>query len=217
MLSLRICIQMRLRLLKCAGIYGTVKFALSSRKQAVNPIVYAKSNEPDQLSVFDLTTTRLEADCLFDQYEIGRLYSKLQEFKDMAEVEIQWRRARALREYAKIEGKNKKTKESLIREALSAAKYALELDSNHWAAHKWYGIMLGDVSELEGTQQLLESSPQIKHHFEQSINLHHDPTTIYCLGVWHFRFTELPWYKRKAASIYFGVDVPISTYNDALG
>ena len=110
-----------------------------------------------------------------------------------------------------------KQKNQLLYEAMEAAKYALELDDQHWAAHKWVGILLGDIGEIEGTQKLLELSPEIKYHFEKSISLYPDPTTIYCLGVWHFKFAELLWYKRKAAEIYFGVGVPNSTYQTALG
>ena len=73
------------------------------------------------------------------------------------------------------------------------------------------------MAEIEGTQKLLEASPRIKEHFEKSISLHKDPTTIYCLGMWHFKFTELSWYKRQAAALYFSVNVPTSTYEIALG
>ena len=62
------------------------------------------------------------------------------------EADIQWRRARALREFSKINNKiGKKRKSALIYEALEAAEYAVKLDDRNWTAHKWYGIMLGDI------------------------------------------------------------------------
>ena len=52
-------------------------------------------------------------------------------------------------------------------------------------------------------------------HFEESIKIHPDPTTIYCLGVWHFKFSDLPWYQRQAAEIFFA-KVPKSDFETAL-
>ena len=171
-----------------------------------------------RMPVFELTRNTLEADSLFDSCEYGELHSKLDELADEPEVEIQWRRARALREYANIQGAtDARNRATLLRRALSAAEFALSLDGEHWAAHKWYAIMLGDVAELDGNQKLLEVSFKIKEHFERSIQLHPDPTTMYCIGIWHFRFTELSWLKRKAAALYYNVEVPVSSYEVALG
>ena len=54
-----------------------------------------------------------------------------------------------------------------------------------------------------------------QNHFEKSIKIHPDPTTIYCLGVWHYEFSDLPWYQRKAAEIIFA-KVPESDFETAL-
>lgn len=52
-------------------------------------------------------------------------------------------------------------------------------------------------------------------HFEKSIKIHPDPTTIYCLGVWHYKFSDLPWYQRQAAEIIFA-KVPKTDFETAL-
>ena len=129
---------------------------------------------------------------------------------------IYWTSIRAIREFSKSPDKSKQESDKLLLYALDAAKYALELDPDHWAANKWYGILLGDTADIEGIQKLLECSEAIKFHFEKSIENFKDPTTIYCLGMWHFRFTDLPWHRRKLAALYFGVKIPDSTYEDAL-
>lgn len=144
---------------------------------------------------------------------VEKLFEFVSNHKDLDDVEIQWRLARAMREYSiKFPDQAK----DLIPQAYAAAKRAVELDDDNWAAHKWCGILLGDFSELQGTGKFLEASLEIKKHFEESVNQFKDSTTMYCLGMWHFRFTELSWYKRKIAAAYYRVSVPPSSYVEAL-
>ena len=90
--------------------------------------------------------------------------------------------------------------------------------------------MLGKVSAIDGTKQQLIISPKIKvrcvlsfflaklpqEHLEKSIEINeNDPTTIYCLGVWHFEFADLGTMTRKLASTLLAA-VPESDYQTAL-
>ena len=76
-----------------------------------------------------------------------------------------WRMSRALRELSNRE-KNLKVKQKLLEDALKIAELSLDLKHNNWAAHKWIGIILGDLKGLQGTKALLEASPQIKVDIE---------------------------------------------------
>lgn len=69
--------------------------------------------------------------------------------------------SRALRELSNRE-KDLKVKQKLLEDALKIAELSLDLKHNNWAAHKWIGIILGDLGEVKGTKALLEVSPQIK-------------------------------------------------------
>ena len=69
--------------------------------------------------------------------------------------------SRALRELSNRE-KDLKVKQKLLEDALKIAELSLDLKHNNWAAHKWIGIILGDLKGLQGTKALLEVSPQIK-------------------------------------------------------
>ena len=69
--------------------------------------------------------------------------------------------SRALRELSNRK-KDLKVKQKLLEDALKIAELSLDLKHNNWAAHKWIGIILGDLGEVKGTKALLEVSPQIK-------------------------------------------------------
>lgn len=155
-----------------------------------------------------------ECDTLFELGQLSKLIENLRALQSSNDPEIQWRLSRALREKSNSE-KDTKIRIEVLTEALRIAELSLELKENNWAAHKWIGIILGDLKGLEGTKPLLECSPLIKHHFEESIKIHRDPTTIYCLGVWHFKFSDLPWYQRQAAELLFAA-VPKSNFETAL-
>ena len=74
------------------GILGSAKICYEVRKHpsfhGPRPAVLAKTPQNpgnDHISVFDLTSIRLESDTLFENYDIVPLYSKMQELKDVAE------------------------------------------------------------------------------------------------------------------------------------
>ena len=133
---------------------------------------------------------------------VEQLFEFISAYSELDDAGVQWRLARAFREYAlKFPSEAKK----LIPLAYEAAARAVELEPNNWAAHKWMGILLSDFAEQQGTRTLLQESLRIKEHFERSISLHNDSTAMYCLGMWYFQFTEVSWYKRKIAAAYYRV------------
>ena len=78
--------------------------------------------------------------------------------------------SRALRELSNRE-KDLKVKQKLLEDALKIAELSLDLKHNNWAAHKWIGIILGDLKGLQGTKALLEASPQIKVNIQISLEV----------------------------------------------
>ncbi|KAJ3611398.1 hypothetical protein NHX12_021413, partial [Muraenolepis orangiensis] len=80
----------------------------------------------------------------------------------------------------------------------------------------WYGIVLNDCGEYEGSKVKLQNSFIIRKHLERALELNpKDPTTIYILGYWCFYFAELSWSLRKLATVIFGTP-PTSSYQEAL-
>jgi len=155
-------------------------------------------------------------DKLFDEKKIEELHAELTPHSEEKNVDIQWRFARASKDLAEKNQSDKKKYEEYMRMGLKAAETALEADPNSSYSHKWMGIMLGKVSAIDGTKQQLIISPKIKEHLEKSIEINeNDPTTIYCLGVWHFEFADLGTMTRKLASTLLAA-VPESDYETAL-
>jgi len=162
-----------------------------------------------------------------DNYKISlktgsylNLYNMLKN-EESTSSEILWRKARAFRLYALNDAKRDKdlgkTKiNNLLIDAYNFSDLALKNDSSNWAAHKWYGITLGDKAELEGSKSQLLTSISIKEHFEKAIELNgNDATTIHSLGLWHYTFADMSWMMRNLASTIFA-KVPDSSYEEAL-
>lgn len=111
----------------------------------------------------------------------------------------------------------------MIKIAYQAAKEAISGNKlQNCNLHKWYGIIIGEYYS-EDYFQLLKSAEDIKYHFEESIKLSNaDPTVMYCLGMWHFRFAALPEYQRRLFQFYINFIkaesfvIPRSTYETAL-
>ena len=74
---------MHRHLWKCLGVMGT--FHQMRNRNFAPKTVLAKTPEAGNISVFDLTSIKLEADTYYENYEIGRLYSRMEEVRDVAE------------------------------------------------------------------------------------------------------------------------------------
>ncbi|CAG5094407.1 Oidioi.mRNA.OKI2018_I69.XSR.g13529.t1.cds [Oikopleura dioica] len=131
---------------------------------------------------------------------VEQLFEFISAYSELDDAGVQWRLARAFREYAlKFPSEAKK----LIPLAYEAAARAVELEPNNWAAHKWMGILLSDFAEQQGTRTLLQESLRIKSTLS---------------GAYRFITTlpRLSWYKRKIAAAYYRVAVPQASYEEAL-
>ncbi|CAL8311940.1 unnamed protein product [Merluccius merluccius] len=157
-----------------------------------------------------------QADYLHSCAETEKLHQLLQQYKNSDDAEFLWRLARATRDMALVPGLPADQKKTLVYEAFGYAEKALERDDRCFASHKWYGILLSDLSEYKGTKFKLAQSLIIRKHLERATELNpNDPTTIYILGFWCFSFAELSWSLRKLATVIFGTP-PTSSYEEAL-
>jgi len=155
------------------------------------------------------------ADSLYEKSEFIKLYELLSSQKDSKNAEILWRFARAARDYSQLSITSVDDRKTLIYEGYKAAEAAVGLDDSIFACHKWYGIMLSEIGDYEGTKQKIQNSYKIRDHFMKAIDLNkNDPTSHYLLGVWFFTFADLPWFQRKIAATVFA-SPPSCTYEEA--
>ena len=87
---------------------------------------------------------------------------------------------------------------------LDYARKALELDDSRAEGHKWYGILIGKVGELEGTKQKILNSYEVKDHTLKAIELDpEDDGNFHVMGRWHYTLADLSWVERKIAGLIY--------------
>lgn len=59
---------------------------------------------------------------------------------------------------------NSATAKKLIYEAYDLASYALSLEKDNWAVHKWIAILLNSKTTYEGTKVKIKELYNIKNH-----------------------------------------------------
>eukprot|EP00794_Sanderia_malayensis_P019057 gene19057-20971_t len=156
-----------------------------------------------------------QADQLYSDKQVSELYQFLLKFKDSDNAELLWRFARASRDFGELDGTSGDLRKELTFQGFKAAEKAIELGSKSFACHKWYGIMLSQVGDYQGTREKIENSYKIRDHFQKAIELNPtDATSHYLLGVWFFTFADLPWYQKKLAATIFA-SPPNCTYSEA--
>ncbi|XP_071958331.1 regulator of microtubule dynamics protein 1-like [Antedon mediterranea] len=195
---------------------GVVTAALGGRAFS-----FWSSTEPEEKMAEDNATSPedvavKEADELYHNHEIHKLYKYLGEFKDTENPLLLWRLARASRDVAQHSHTDPETSKRLTYEALEYSKRALELDDTNFACHKWYAICISDVGDYEGSKKKILNAFKIQEHFKKAIELNpKDATSYHLLGLWCFTFADLPWYQKKAAAVIFTTP-PESSFEEAL-
>ncbi|XP_076289087.1 regulator of microtubule dynamics protein 1 isoform X1 [Lasioglossum baleicum] len=155
-----------------------------------------------------------KADALFDQGNYKEIYDLLSHYRDSGDVEILWRLSRALYKMSEtatdVEGKK------MVYEAYDVLSNALQIKEDHWAIHKWMSVILNSKSSYEGMKVQIRELYNVKTHMLRAIELNpKDATTIYMLGTWCYRVSDLAWYQRKIAAVIFG-EPPTSSFEEAL-
>ncbi len=132
-------------------------------------------------------------------------------------AEAQWRVARCYSALGDCEAKGSAEMKAQFSLGLSAAQKAVELDVANPYGHKWYALMLGQMSSLIGTKEKIEQSYTMKEEATLALQqLPQDASLQYLLGNWCLGVADLSWIERKAASAFFATP-PESSYEEALG
>tara|TARA_B100000212_G_scaffold172661_1_gene129809 strand:+ start:3995 stop:4732 length:738 start_codon:yes stop_codon:yes gene_type:complete len=151
----------------------------------------------------------------FGQYdeELYELEKAIQIYPD--NIELLWRLSRAHFEIAD-QSNSKEIHRKHFYPALNYARSALDLNSNSAIANHWYSVLIGKIGLLEGTEQKIKNSYDVKKHALKAIDL--DPTndgTYHVLGRWYFEVASLSWIERKMAEIIY-TKPPVGTYDEAI-
>lgn len=100
----------------------------------------------------------------------------------------------------------KAQKKELVLQAIEYAQKALEVDETHAEGHKWYGVSLCQLAELDYREQI-RSAYVAKEHLEKAVLLApKDPSCYYYLGMWYWEYASMRWHVRKLLSLF--VDTP---------
>jgi tetratricopeptide (TPR) repeat protein len=84
------------------------------------------------------------------------------------------------------------------------AERALNVGPDRAESHKWFGILIGRVGELEGTKQKIKNSYKVAEHTKRAIELDpEDDGNYHVMGRWHFTLAELSWIERTVAKIVY--------------
>ena len=130
--------------------------------------------------------------------------------------EILWRRARVAYNIG-FAIKDTNAKKRRFEEAMDFCTEALRYGANISAAHKWYAIVLSEISGLQGTKASIQSSYEVKEHFDRAAELDpSDPNCWHFLGRWSFTIASIGWWSRQAAAAIFATP-PESSFEEALG
>jgi len=133
-------------------------------------------------------------------------------------AEVLWRLTRVLYNIA-FGIKDKHLKQSIYEDAMRYIEEALnDEEGKHISSvHKWYAIVLSELSSLQGTKASIESAYVVKDHFDRAAELDpSDPNCWHFLGRWSFTIASIGWWSRQIAATIFATP-PMSTFEEALG
>ena len=165
---------------------------------------------------FDSLITQADAQHELDAYDAVFKLLKQAEQLDAENYEVVWRLARAHFDFS-----DNTTDEVEIEKNLYAgfeyADKALKIDDGRAESHKWYGILIGRVGEIEGTEQKIKNSYPMAEHTQKAIELDPDDAGNYhVMGRWHFALADLSWIERKIASWVYATP-PEASFEEARG
>ncbi len=146
-----------------------------------------------------------KSDVKHDDDDYAATYALLQQAEELEanNFEVIWRLARAHFDFS-----DNSEDETVISENIYAgmdyAKRALEMDDARAESHKWYGILIARVGELEGKKQTILNSYEVKEHTLKAIELDPDDDGNYhVMGRWNYKLADLSWVERKIAGLIY--------------
>jgi tetratricopeptide (TPR) repeat protein len=128
--------------------------------------------------------------------------------------EVIWRLARAHFDFSDNSEDETVISDNFYK-GLDYAKTALELADDRAESHKWYGILIGKVGELEGTKQKILNSYEVKDHTLKAIELDpEDDGNYHVMGRWNYTLADLSWFERKIAGLIYAKP-PVASFAEA--
>jgi tetratricopeptide (TPR) repeat protein len=185
------------------------------RKQAIFTLIYIVVQltpilgqaPQDQLAKSD---EHQETDQLQANYDLLKELEK----SHPNDPEVLWRIAQAHFDFSD----NTESKELIKKHILEGFEYAenaLEIDDNNWGAHKWYGIMIGRIGEIEGIKQKIKNAYEVSDHVLRSIELNpYDDGNYHVMGRWNYDLNDLSKAMRIFAATFFAKP-PIGKFTEA--
>lgn len=153
----------------------------------------------------DLISLLEEADREQEAKHFRANYNLLKEAEiiDPYHVGVLWRLARAHFDFSDNTD-DEDAIEKNIYAGFNYAKNALERDEINAKAHKWYGILIGRVGEIEGTEQKIRNSYKVAEHTLKAIDLDpEDDGNYHVMGRWHYTLADLHWFERTIARLVY--------------
>jgi tetratricopeptide (TPR) repeat protein len=99
---------------------------------------------------------------------------------------------------------------------LEFAKKALDLNPKSARANHWYAVLIGKIGIIEGTEQKIINSYDVKKYGKISIEL--DPKydgSYHLMGRWHYNVADLSWIERSIASWVYATP-PEGSFEEAV-
>lgn len=157
-----------------------------------------------------------QADAKHDDDAYSATYELLQQAEQLEpdNFEVVWRLARTHFDFSDNSEDETVISDNFYK-GLDYAKKALELDDSRAESHKWYGILIGKVGELEGTKQKILNSYEVKDHTLKAIELDpEDDGNFHVMGRWHYTLSDLSWFERKIAGLIYATP-PEASFEEA--
>lgn len=164
----------------------------------------------------DVDSLISKADNFHAQDKYSQVYKVLKQVEQQAPADygVIWRLARANFDISDNSSDPAVT-EKHIYEGFDYAEKALALNPNRAESHKWYGILIGRVGEIEGTKQKIKNSYKVAEHTKKAIELDPDDSGNYhVMGRWHYTLADLSWVERQVASVIYATP-PKASFEEA--
>ena len=149
-----------------------------------------------------------------DKYSETLAVLKQAEELDAENFELVWRLARVhfnLSDSSEDEAVISKN----IYAGFKYADQALTMNPDRAESHKWYGILIGRVGELEGTKQKIKNSYKVAEHTMAAIELDpEDDGNYHVMGRWHYTLADLSWFERTIAKVVYATP-PKASFKEA--
>ena len=167
--------------------------------------------------IIPVTPTLYYIDSLYesgDYKNSAKILSDLY-LEDTNNIDVVYRLARSIFLLGEEES-NPNRQADIYYRGFNYAKKALSINVDNGHANFWYAAYIGKIGLLEGTEQKILNSYEVKQYGMRAINLIPDYEHSYHLmGRWHYELAELTWFERSIASLIYATP-PKGSYEKAV-